>query len=72
MAIAMVRIAQTLDSRPMLMPDSTVVAGPVRVASAISFTGGRSVEVKYSVIRLDARARPTPTSTAQKTVRSWT
>ena len=34
------------------MPESTVVAGPVRAASAISRTGAVSVEVKYSVSRL--------------------
>ena len=34
------------------MPDSTMVAGPVRVASAISRTGAVSVDVKYSVSRL--------------------
>ena len=32
-------IAQTVDSRPMEMPASTVVAGPVRADSAISCTG---------------------------------
>ena len=34
------------------MPESTTVAGPVRVASAISRTGAVSVDVKYSVSRL--------------------
>ena len=33
------------------MPESTVVAGPVRAASAISRTGVVSVDVKYSVSR---------------------
>ena len=37
----MAMIAQTLDSRPELMPESTTVAGPVRDASAISCTGAR-------------------------------
>ena len=46
----MARMAQTVDSRPMEMPARVVVAGPVRAASAISRTGGRSVEVKCSVI----------------------
>ena len=39
MAMTMAMMAQTDDSRPMLMPDSTVVAGPVRADSAISWTG---------------------------------
>ena len=50
MATAMARMAHTVDSRPKAMPDRTVVAGPVRADSAISRTGGRSVEVKCSVI----------------------
>ena len=45
MATAMPMIANTVDSRPTLMPDSTVVAGPVRAASAISRTGEFSVDV---------------------------
>ena len=48
----MAMMAHTVDSRPELMPESTVVAGPVRAASAISRTGVVSVEVKYSVRRL--------------------
>ena len=55
--MAMARIDQTVDSRPLLMPDKIVVAGPVRVASAISCTGWVSVEVKYSVRRLTIWAR---------------
>ena len=41
----MAMTANTVDSRPELMPDSTVVAGPVRAASAMSRTGARSVDV---------------------------
>ena len=57
-------IAHTEDSRPIEMPESTVVAGPVRADSAISRTGLRSVEVNCSVIWLAARARITPVKTA--------
>ena len=42
------------------MPESTVVAGPVRAASAISRTGAVSVEVKYSVSRLTTWASTRP------------
>ena len=72
MAMTMAMIAHTLDSRPIEIPASTVVAGPVRVASAISRTGLCSVEVKCSVMRLATFASTTPTSTAQKTLRSCT
>ena len=72
MAITMAMMAQTADSSPMEKPDSTVVAGPVRADSAISRTGDRSVEVNCSVIWLATRARTTPVSTAQKTLRSCT
>ena len=68
----MAMIAHTLDSRPIEMPASTVVAGPVRVASAICCTGERSVEVNCSVIRLATFASTMPMSTAQKTLRLWT
>src|SRR5579863_3270629 len=50
MATAIARMAHTVDSSPKAMPDKTVVAGPVRADSAISRTGGRSVDVKCSVI----------------------
>ena len=60
----MAMMAHTVDSRPELMPDSTVVAGPVRAASAISRTGRVSVEVKYSVRRLTTWASTRPTTTA--------
>ncbi len=63
-ATAMATIAHTVDSSPVLIPDSTVVAGPVRDASAISWTGSRSVEVKYSVRRLTSWARTRPVTTA--------
>ena len=48
------------------MPESTTVAGPVRVASAISRTGAVSVPVKYSVRRLSAWASTRPVITAPK------
>ena len=60
MAMAMATMAYTDDSMPSAVPDSTVVAGPVRVASAISCTGRCSVPVKYSVRRLTAWARMRP------------
>ena len=67
MAIAMAMIAHTVDSRPELMPESTVVAGPVRADSAISRTGARSVEVKYSVRWLTTWASTRPITTAPNT-----
>ena len=45
MARTMATMAGVADSRPMLIPDSTVVAGPVRADSAMSRTGVVSVEV---------------------------
>src|SRR5216117_3169105 len=45
MARAMAMMAQTELSSPDEMPDSTVVAGPVRADSAISRTGAVSVDV---------------------------
>ena len=48
------------------MPDSTTVAGPVRVDSAISRTGPYSVPVKYSVSRLTTWASTRPMTTAPK------
>ena len=66
-AAAIAMIAYTDDSRPELMPASTVVAGPVRVASAISRTGRVSVEVKYSVSRLSTCASTRPVTTAPNT-----
>ena len=72
MAIAMAMIAHTRALEAEGEAASTVVAGPVRADSAISRTGLRSVEVKCSVIRLAASERPTPVSTAQKTLRLWT
>src|SRR5579883_757913 len=72
MAPAMATIAQTEDSSPELTPDRTVVAGPVRAASAISLTGDLSVEVKYSVIKLSSWPSTTPANTAQKTRRLCT
>ena len=71
-APAMATIAHTVDSMPELMPASTVVAGPVRAASAMSRTGDVSVEVKYSVMRLATWASTRPETTAQATLRLWT
>ena len=45
MATAMATSAHTADSRPEEMPSSTVVAGPVRAALAMSCTGLVSVDV---------------------------
>ena len=67
MAPAMAMMAYTDDSRPDEMPASTVVAGPVRAASAISRTGAVSVDVKYSVRRLATWASTRPVTTAPKT-----
>src|SRR5262245_66406178 len=64
MARAMAMMAHTELSRPDEMPDSTVVAGPVRADSAISRTGAVSVDVKYSVMRLASWASTRPTTTA--------
>ena len=72
MAMAMAMMAHTEDSRPMAMPESTAVAGPVRVEAAISLTGPRSVEVNCSVIWLATRESTTPVRTAQNTLRSCT
>src|SRR2546423_697978 len=63
----MATMAQTELSRPEEMPDSTVVAGPVRAASAISRTGAVSVEVKYSVMRLATWPSTGPVTTAPNT-----
>ncbi len=45
MASTMAMMAGTDDSSPVLIPDRTVVAGPVRADSAMSRTGVVSVEV---------------------------
>ena len=45
MATATATRAHTADSRPEEMPSSTVVAGPVRVALAMSCTGLVVVDV---------------------------
>src|SRR5688500_17025663 len=66
-AMAMRMMAYTDDSSPEAMPESTVVAGPVRVASAISWTGVVSVEVKYSVSFDSACASTRPMTTAANT-----
>ena len=49
---------------PIAVPASTVVAGPVRAASAMSCTGRVWVEVKYSVMRLATWASTRPATTA--------
>ena len=46
MATATAISAHTDDSRPLEMPSSTVVAGPVRAALAMSCTGRVVVDVK--------------------------
>jgi hypothetical protein len=63
-ATAMAMMAHTDDSRPDAVPESTVVAGPVSAAWAISCTGEVSVEVKCSVMRLATWARIRPMMTA--------
>ncbi len=63
----MASTAHTEDSRPEEIPERTVVAGPVRVLSAISWTGLDSVEVKYSVNRDATWARIRPATTAANT-----
>jgi hypothetical protein len=63
-ATTIAMIAHTDDSSPMAMPARVVVAGPVLADSAISRTGVRSVEVKYSVIWLATSIRITPVRTA--------
>src|SRR5687768_10530622 len=66
-ATAMAMTAYTDDSMPDAVPDRTVVAGPVRADSAISFTGPYSVPVKYSVRRLTTCASTRPITTAPNT-----
>ncbi|CAB4567410.1 unannotated protein [freshwater metagenome] len=66
MATAIATRAHTADSRPREIPSSTVVAGPVRAALAMSFTGLVLVEVKYCVIFEAAKPRMTPTTMAPK------
>ena len=64
-APAIATIAHTDDSRPLLMPASTAVAGPpVAADSAISCTGLVSVDVKYSVMRDAICASTRPATTA--------
>ena len=57
--------AHTADSRPTEKPESTVVAGPVTVESATSFTGLYFVSVKYCVRiwMIEASTRPIATAT---------
>ena len=66
MATAMAMMAHTADSSPEETPSRTVVAGPVRAALAISWTGSVSVEVKYWVIFEAAKPRMTPATMAPK------
>src|SRR5918996_1539237 len=69
-AMAMATMAHTDDSRPDDVPASTVVAGPVSAATAVSPAGGGSgggevsVDVKYSVMRLTTWASTRPITTA--------
>src|SRR5206468_12305675 len=62
----MIKADHTVDSRPIANPDRIVVAGPVTVASAISWTGLYFVSVKYWVRTwmIDARTRPIATAIA--------
>ena len=57
-------MAHTADSRPTEKPDSTVVAGPVTVESATSFTGLYFVSVKYWVRTWITDASTSPIATA--------
>ena len=63
-APAITSAAQTADSRPTEKPDSTVVAGPVTVESATSFTGLYFVSVKYCVRIWMMEASTSPIATA--------
>ena len=65
MATAMATTAQTADSMPLEMPDSTTVAGPVLPDSAMSLTGLNWLEVKYCVMRLATWPSTTPTMIAR-------
>src|SRR5688572_33199108 len=56
--------AHTADSRPTEKPLSTVVAGPVTVESATSFTGLNFVSVKYCVMIWITEASTRPIATA--------
>ena len=63
-APARISAEQTVDSSPIEKPDRIVVAGPVSVDSAISWTGLNFVSVKYCVrtwiTRGEDRARSRP------------
>ncbi len=63
-AAAMIRIDHTVDSSPTENPDRIVVAGPVRVDSAISWTGLNFVSVKYCVSTWITEASTRPNATA--------
>jgi hypothetical protein len=71
MVAAMATIAQTLDSMPSARPVRIIVAVPVRVARAISLTGGFSTEVKYSVSRPMTSTRMMPMKVAAKKRQLW-
>jgi hypothetical protein len=62
----MIRIDQTVDSSPTEKPERIVVAGPVCVDSAISWTGLYFVSVKYCVRiwMMLASTRPSRTAIA--------
>ena len=64
MAPPITRIDHTVDSRPIENPDRIVVAGPVTVDSAISWTGRNFVSVKYCVRTWITLARTSPMMTA--------
>ena len=60
----MISTDHTVDSRPIEKPDRIVVAGPVTVDSAISWTGLYFVSVKYCVRTWITLARTSPIATA--------
>ena len=63
-APAMMSADHTVDSSPIEKPDRIVVAGPVTVDSAISWTGRNFVSVKYWVRIWISEARTSPMITA--------
>ena len=63
-APAMISTDHTVDSRPIENPDRIVVAGPVTVDSAISWTGLYLVSVKYWVRTWITLASSKPITTA--------
>ena len=60
----MISTDHTVDSRPIENPERIVVAGPVSVDSAISWTGLYFVSVKYCVRTWITLASTSPIATA--------